>query len=247
MRIVPIQTRVVMPPQDDVFDVLLQSKLSVQNGDVVVISSKIVSIHEGRCVLNDGTVSKDNLAKKEASYYVEPPRIGEWKPLFTITQGVLISRAGIDESNANGYFVLYPKDAMKSAANIREWIMKQYGVKKVGVIVSDSRSTPSRRGAVGFALGWAGIEPLRDYRGKKDIFGRAFNVEVANLVDGLASAAVVTMGEGNQQTPVAVISDAPIVFTDTKRPQERFLKVRHDNDLFSSFLLKRKWKKGGKN
>jgi len=245
MKLTPYRTRKLLPPKDDLYGALKAARLDIKEGDVCAVSSKIVSIGEGRCAVNDGTVTRDELAKREATRFVERPRAGAHRPLFTLTRGVLVSVAGIDESNANGYFVLYPKNPMKSAEEIRAWIRKTYKVRKIGVIITDSKSVPVRRGAVGFALGWAGVEPLKDYRTTKDIFGRAFKVEVANIIDGLAAAAVVSMGEGNEQTPVTVIRGAPVAFTDKKRPQERYMKVTLENDLFTSFLLRRAWKKGG--
>lgn len=244
MKLTPYKTRKLFPPEDNLYDALKAAKLNIEEGDVIAVSSKVVSIGEARCILNDETLTRDELAKHESARYVERPVAGRHLPLFTLTRGVLINVAGIDESNANGYFVLYPKNPMKSAEEIRAWIRKTFKVKKVGVIITDSKSVPVRRGAVGFALGWAGVEPLKNYRKEKDIFGRAFKTEVANIIDGLAGAAVVAMGEGNEQTPAVVIRGAPIAFTDKKRPQERFMKVTLENDLFSSFLLKRKWKRG---
>ncbi|MEK7613405.1 MAG: coenzyme F420-0:L-glutamate ligase [Patescibacteria group bacterium] len=245
MQFIPYKTRVLTPPKDDLFEAIKSAKLNIKDGDVIVVSSKVVSIGEGRCLPFKNQAQKDRLAKGEADYFVDIRRSSVWKSLFTVTEGVLIGRAGIDESNGKGHLILYPKNPMKSADTLRKWFQKTYSVKKLGVIISDSRSTPLRRGAIGFALGWAGIVPLKDYRKTKDLFGRAFQVEIANIADGLAGGAVVAMGEGNEQTPIVVIRNAPVVFTEKKRPQERIVKVKLENDLFSPFLLKLKWKKGG--
>lgn len=239
------QTRTLLAPKDDLFSALDEANIAVREGDILVVSSKVVSIHEGRCIKNTGRVLKDELAKRESKRFIEIKRSETWKSLFTETEGVLIGRAGIDESNGNGYFVLYPRRPMASAEKIRAYVKGKYNLKNLGVIIADSRSTPLRRGAIGFALGWAGFLPLKDYRKTKDLFGRAFEVEIANLADGLAAGAVAAMGEGNEQTPVAVISGAPVVFTEKKRPQERMVKVTLEDDLFSPFLLAKKWKRGG--
>jgi len=245
MQIIPYKTRVLTPPKDDLFGALSAVSFTIREGDIVAVSSKVVSIGEGRCVTNDRPDRKDRLAKKEASFYTDIVRSSEWKSLFTATEGVLISRAGIDESNGNGYLILYPKNPMKSAEVLRAWFQKKYRVKNLGVVITDSRSTPLRRGATGFALAWAGFEPLKDYRKTTDLFGRAFKFEVAGIADGLAAGAVLAMGEGDEQTPVVVIRNAPVVFTDKKRPQERVVKVALKDDLFSPFLMSKKWKKGG--
>lgn len=124
--------------------------------------------------------------------------------------------------------------------------MREYKIKKLGVIVTDSISTPLRRGAVGFCLAWAGIDPLYDYRGEKDLFGRVFNFEQANLGDALASAAVAVMGEGNEQTPLAVIRNAPTHVWRSRHSSKLYksFHVPMREDLFAPFLTKAKWKKG---
>ncbi len=119
-------------------------------------------------------------------------------------------------------------------------------MKNLGVIITDSTSVPLRRGAIGFALAWSGFKPLRDYRGSKDLFGRVFEIEIANLADSLAAAANLLMGEGTECTPLAVIRDAPgVVFTDSDRePKGSELRVAPANDLFAPLLfVGKKWKR----
>lgn len=232
------------PPKDDLFSALTNSKFTVKDGDIVAVSSKVMSIHEGRTLPSSSEVNKDQLAKVEAEKYIERPRMGTLKPLFTISRKTLISVSGIDESNANGHFILYPKDPMKSARNVERWIKKTYKVSKIGVIITDSRSVPLRRGAIGFALSYSGFNPLKDYRDTKDIFGRNFTVEVANIADSLAAAAVLEMGEGAEQTPVATISNAQNVQFTAKTYSKAFF-VKPEEDLFNLFWRKMDWKKGG--
>lgn len=232
-------------PRDDFYAALDALRLSLRDDDILVVASKVISIHEGRAVLNTGKKEKDRLAKREARRYVEVQRTATWKSLFTETEGVLIGRAGIDESNGNGFFILYPKDPMKSAARLRTHLMKKFSLSRLGVIIADSRSTPLRRGAIGFALGWAGFMPLKDYRKTRDLFGRSFEVEIANIADGISAGAVVALGEGDEQTPVVRVRGVNVVFTDRARPQEKMLKVSLEDDLFSPFLRALTWKKGG--
>jgi F420-0:gamma-glutamyl ligase len=156
--------------------------------------------------------------------------------------------AGIDESNANDHYVLYPTDPFKSAKRLRPWLMKEYGIQELAVIITDSMSMPLRRGAIGFALSWDGIDPLRDYRGTPDIFGRLIRVELANLIDSLAAAAVLEMGEGSECTPVAVIRGAKnISFKNRSPKKDAQLMVAPDDDVFTPFFFHKsfKWKKGG--
>lgn len=243
MKVTGIRLRVLTPPKDDVFGALRASKLSPKDGDVIAISSKIVSIGEGRTVPVAET-EKDELIKQESDWYLKLPG-SRWRRWFTIARGVLIGSAGIDESNSAGHYTLYPADAFKSARRLRTWLMREYGAQRIGVIITDSTSMPLRRGAIGFALAWDGIDPLRDYRGTKDIFGRTIEIEMANLIDGLAAAAVLEMGEGREQTPVAVIRDAKgIVLKNRARSLDQLL-VEPEDDLFAPLLFTpHPWKKG---
>src|SRR5208337_1912501 len=93
------------------------------------------------------------------------------------------------------------------AKEIYEYIKKQFGLKAFGVIISDSHTTPLRTGIMGIGIAYYGFYPLRDYRNKKDIFGRKLKMSQTNIVDSLAASAVYEMGEGVEQTPIAVIED----------------------------------------
>jgi len=243
VELTPFKLTVLKPPKDDLLAAVLASKLTLKDGDIIAVASKVVSVGEGRCVPTT-SVSKEKLVEQEASRIVkEKPR---WGSRFTITRGVLIRAAGIDESNGRGHYILWPKDPQKSAAQMRLALMRHYKVKKLGVLITDSISTPLRRGAVGFALAWAGFEPLFDYRRSKDLFGRTIQVEQANLVDGLAAAAVVAMGEGSERTPVIRIRNAPEKIWQRRKKGYGWdsLRVPLKGDLFSHFLLGTKWKKG---
>jgi F420-0:gamma-glutamyl ligase len=158
---------------------------------------------------------------------------------------MIVGSSGIDESNGSEHYVLYPKDPFASAQKLRTWLMRTYNVETLGVIITDSTSIPLRRGAIGFALAWDGIDPMRDYRGTKDLFGRTIRIEVANIIDALAASAVLVMGEGAEQTPVAIIRDAPgIVFKNRGKGKEQLI-VAPENDLFAPLLWRRPWKRGG--
>ncbi|HVV38739.1 MAG TPA: coenzyme F420-0:L-glutamate ligase [Candidatus Paceibacterota bacterium] len=245
MDITPIKIGLLVPPKDVLFSKIVASKLKPKNGDIIAVSSKVVSIHEGRCVPVTAA-TKDALAKQEAELYLERKYTPGRHALHTIINGVLIRSAGIDESNAKGHFILWPQDPMRSAKQIRAFLLKEYKLKQLGVIITDSISSPLRRGAIGFALAWAGFEPLYDYRGAKDLFGRKFNFEQANLADALAASAVLVMGEGSEQTPLAVIRNAPGIVWKGRKTNKGWhsFKVPLKEDLFAPFLTKAKWKKG---
>ncbi|MCX6819858.1 MAG: coenzyme F420-0:L-glutamate ligase [Candidatus Adlerbacteria bacterium] len=153
--------------------------------------------------------------------------------------------AGIDQSNGNGYYIVWPKDPFASAARLRTALMKTYKLKKLGIVITDSTSRPLRRGASGFALAWAGFNPVYDYRGTPDIFGRPIKVEQANIVDGLAAAAVLCMGEAGEQTPLALLRDVPKVVWDAKpaKKDDEFV-VPLERDLYAPFFKNAPWRKG---
>ncbi len=245
MLITPIKTRPLLAPKDSLTEALVASSLSLRNGDIVALSSKVVSIHEGRTIPLE-KVPKEQLVVQEANWYREAPKSSRWRSRFTVACDVLVGSSGIDESNGHGHYILYPEDPFKSAKRWRRWLMKTYGVTELAVVITDSTSTPLRRGAIGFALAWDGIDPLRDYRGTTDIFGRTIAIELANLVDALAASAVLVMGEGAEQTPVAVIRGAKNISFKNRAKHLDQLIVAPENDLFAPLFWDRAWKRGGR-
>lgn len=236
----------MIPPKDDLFAKIRKSKLALREGDVVVVSSKVISIHEGNTVSKSSVKSRENLAIDDADLYLPRKTGGKWRRLFTMRRGVFIGGSGIDESNGDGHYILWPKDPMRSAKKLLSFFKEEYKKKKLGVVIADSRSLLLRRGAVGFALGWAGVSPVFDYRGKPDLFGRPIHVSVANLIDPLAAAAVFVMGECAEQTPLAVIRGASRVFTPlSKRSRKEPFIVPLKDDVHVALWKNLKWKKGG--
>jgi F420-0:gamma-glutamyl ligase len=245
MKVTAYRLRKIVPPKDDLFEAIRESKLKLKEGDVVAISSKVVSIGEGRCVPIADIPDKEKLIEAEADWYMKAPKSSRYRRRFTIAHGTMAGSAGIDESNGSEHYILYPKDPFKSARLWRARLMKEYGIKKLGVIITDSTSLMLRRGAIGFALSWDGVDPLKDYRNTADIFGRLIRVEMANIIDSLAVTAVLAMGEGSEQTPIAVISDAKSVEFRNRTKKEEQLIVAPEDDVFAIFFWNKKWKKGG--
>ena len=240
-----IKTGVVSAPQDDLLKHIRTSQLSLKEGDIVAVTSKVVGIWEGRTVAI-GSIAKDDLIKQESQFWLHRRNVFGKRVMHTITQGLLIPSAGIDESNGNGWYILYPQDPYASARKLLRFFKKHYRVKRLGVILTDSHSTIWRRGVTGFSLAHAGFPPLVDYRGTKDIFGRPFHFSQTNVPDALAAAAVVAMGEGSEQTPLAVLSGTPYTFLPSRknpRPHSSF-DVSLKEDLFAPFLKRAPWKKG---
>jgi coenzyme F420-0:L-glutamate ligase len=211
MQILPFKTRVLTPPQDDLAPELLRLASQLQDRDVVMVSSKVVAISEGRCVPIEGA-DKRALAMAEADVVIERPYLEN--PLM-IAHHAFIGSAGIDESNADGHYVLLPRDPFASARDIHAQLREATGHPELAVVITDSRSMPLRYGAMGVAIGWWGLEPQENHIGKPDLFGREFRYERSNVVDELAAAANLVMGETDECTPIAIARDVPgLRFTD---------------------------------
>lgn len=235
MEIIAVKTRVLVPPQDDLFSVFDEYLTEVQEGDVVCVSSKVVAIHQGRCVPIEGQ-DKIELTAKEADLVIERPY---QKTPLTIKQHTFIGSAGIDESNANGHYVLMPENLFGFAKHIREYLRKRFSIHNVGVIITDSRSLPMRYGATGVALSFYGFAPLIDHRGETDLFGREIQLERSNLVDGIAAGANVVMGEVSECTPIVIARNVPgVSFKEVSEARELFVAFEHDifRVLYERFL-----------
>jgi F420-0:gamma-glutamyl ligase len=139
-----------------------------------------------------------------------------------------MASAGIDESNANGKLILLPRNSWKTANYLRKKLKEKYGTKNLGVLVTDSRTLPLRAGVTGVALGYAGFKGIRDYRGSKDIFGRKFKFSRVDVADSLATVAVLAMGEGDEQRPLAIIQQAQIEFCNKTNRKELDIDIRED-------------------
>lgn len=245
MKVTPIKTRSVLPPQDNIFEVIKESITHIPEDSVLAVTSKIVAIHQGRCVPHD-SVDRETLAKKEADLYIDKDIVPGEHIMFTIKANILIASAGIDGSNANDYWILWPENINEFARELHGFIKDTYGVKRVGVVITDSRIIMLRRGTLGISLGHFGFNPVRSYVGTPDIFGRPLKVSISNRADALAIAAVAEMGEGQEQTPLALIEDVKLEFSEDEvvnLGQPTFA-VPLEEDLFSPMIMAVPWQKG---
>lgn len=245
MNIRTIKTEKITVGHTSLTDILDSVTLSLAEQSVLVITSKVVSISEGR-VVKIGTKDKRELIREEAQFLI-PTEKSKYNIALTISRNMLIPTAGIDESNGDGYYILWPRDPYKTSWDVRRYLITRFGLTDVGVVITDSKTTPLRWGTNGVALGHAGFDGLNNYIGTPDIFGRNLEVTKANIADGLAAAAVVAMGEGNEQTPLAVISDIPFVHFDATSPtakQIRELRIDLSEDLYSPLIQNAPWVKG---
>ena len=248
MIVKAIKTRKFLPPQDNLEKLLSENIKYLKEKSIVVVTSKVVAIGEGNCMEVSKT-DKDKLIIEESDKYLSRELSPEGLVIQTIKHNMLIASAGVDESNGDGYFVLWPKNPQVSAKKIWEFLKEKFNLENFGVLITDSRLTPLRAGVVGYAIGYFGFKPLKDYRGKSDLFGREFKMETSNIPDSLASAAVLEMGEGAECQPLAIISDVDYIefIQEEFKPKtpDDDLNIQFEKDMFYPFLSKVDWKNGG--
>lgn len=245
MKIQAIKTGKVLAGVNDIVTLLDGAITTLDESSIVAITSKIISLCENR-VVPIGSVDKETLVKRESDYYL-PGTAGKYGYHFTITNNTLIAMAGIDESNGNNNYVLWPKDAQKSANKIRRYLVRRFKLKNVGVVVVDSTSQPSRLGTTGIAIAYSGFLGLTNYVGSPDLFGKPFGVTQASIAGGLAAAAVLIMGEGTEQTPLCVINDVGFIKFQARDPSTAelaSLNIPLEDDLYAPFINSVAWKQG---
>lgn len=245
MNVRAIKTEKVLPRSTTLLELLERRVKKFPEASILVITSKIVALCEGR-VLPLRHISEQTL-KEEADYYL-PKEASRYGVPLTIKDNAFIARAGMDASNTGGYYSLLPRDSYATAKKIRAYLVKRFALKKAGVIIVDSHSAPLRRGVTGVAIGWSGFSGLKGYEHVPDIFGHNFTTH-ANHVDALATAASLAMGEGNEQTPVALITDVPFVDFAPGSPSKKelaYFKPALKEDLFAPLFDFKRLKKGKK-
>ncbi len=241
-----VKTRTVLPNACTLPELLNESLPDVTEGSIVAITSKVVSLCEGAVAPLDA-IDKHELIQREADKYVVLPA-NEYDITFTVVKNTLMPNAGVDESNATGVYVLWPRDPQQTANAVRAYLCERFGLKQVGVVITDSTARPLRWGMGGIAIAHSGFKEVRDYRGEQDLFGREFTMETAAISGSLAAAAVLVMGEGAECTPLAVVEDVPFVeFQDCDPSAEELeaLKISVDNDIFAPIWRAVSWKTGG--
>ncbi|HYE22868.1 MAG TPA: coenzyme F420-0:L-glutamate ligase [Candidatus Paceibacterota bacterium] len=245
MEITPIHIDTLVPPKDDLYAKIKASSLTLEEHDVIVISSKVVAIGEGRCVLKEGT-DVDALVAAEAGAYLAREHTPGGFVMHTITNGTLIPNAGIDPFG--DYYVLWPEDPQRSADRLLTWFKETYQKEHLYLVLTDSRSVFLRRGVVGMAVAWAGFEPIYDNRMRHDLTGAATSGSQTNLPDSLAAAAVLVMGEANEGTPLVRIKNAPYVSTTQigKRSEGNSFTFPVEEDIFAPFMKDLPWQQGGR-
>ena len=242
IQIIPVKIKEDIQPSDDIVALILSSsKSSIDDGDVIVISQKIISKQEGR-VVNLNSVIPSELSIGIASAYEKDPRLvevilSESKRIVRMEHGVIIvetnhnficANAGIDESNVEkGFATLLPVDPDKSAKKIRDAVLQITG-KNTAVIISDTFGRPFRLGQTDHAIGIAGIESIKNYEGKPDTFGKIMRVTAIAIVDELCAAAELVMGK-TEKSPAAIIKNYSF---ESKNDSISSIIRDEDEDLF---------------
>lgn len=225
MIVTALKTR-LFQENENLIDFIIEHIPVLNDGTILVITSKIVALSEGRTVNANDEATKEKYIKSESEFALKTKYT--W---LTIKDGAVMAAAGIDASNANGKLILLPKNSFASAAEIRTALLTHYKIKKLAVIITDSRTSPLRRGVTGMATGYAGFKGIKTYTDKTDIFDRPFEYTNVNVPDSLAAAAVYEMGEGNELQPLAIISNTQIEFAETIDQNE--IKISLDDDMYA--------------
>lgn len=248
MIIIPVKTNLIKEGVN-LLEAISENIKKLPEESILAITSKIVSICQGRTIEKKiGNKSeKIELIKKETDYYLD---MSEPKNnvMLTIKNNILTVNAGINESNANGKYLILPKDIQKETDNIWKFLKKHYSVKKIGVIITDSKILSLKRGIIGTAICHCGFNALYDYKIKKDIFGRKLSLSQINIAEALAVSAVLEMGEAAERTPFCIIEKVGKIQFKNKIPdREELKKIKIDikDDVYAPILGKVNWKRGG--
>jgi len=232
-----------------IVDAMKREDVSLNDGDIIAIAQKVVSKAEGR-IFRLRDVNPSERAEEIAKVTMKDPRLVELilretgkvvkaSPQILIVEGkngLVCMNAGIDKSNVQGddAYAFLPQDPDDSARRIRSEITKLTG-RNVAVVICDTYSRPFRRAQVEFAIGVAGIDPFKDYRGQKDLFGYVLKVKKVAIADEIASAAELAMGQGREAVPVVIIKNLNRVEW-VKRASAEDMLISKQEDLFSGAL-----------
>jgi coenzyme F420-0:L-glutamate ligase / coenzyme F420-1:gamma-L-glutamate ligase len=213
-----------IPPGADLARLIGDAAPDLRDGDIVVVTSKIISKAEGRVIREDRERAIDGEAVRVVARR-GPTRIAETR------HGLVLAAAGVDSSNTEpGTVVLLPEDPDGSARRLRKALAGRRGV-SVGVVITDTMGRPWRVGQTDTAIGAAGLAPLRDHRGQPDTFGTTMEVTIAAVADEVAAAADLVKGK-TAQVPVAIVRGLAELVTGSDGPGAAALIRPAAEDMF---------------
>ncbi|NIP67240.1 coenzyme F420-0:L-glutamate ligase [Candidatus Bathyarchaeota archaeon] len=223
IKIIGVKNMPVIEEGDDLAKLICsraeQQGTPIEDGDIIIISHIIVSRAEGT-VVNLNTVKPSNFARTLAEECNKDPplveailresktliRTGDGNIIAETQHGFICANAGIDRSNVPGdkNVAPLPRRPDHSASEARRNIQRITG-KDVAIIIADTHGRPLRKGGINIAIGVAGIKPILDLRGRKDLFGYVLKAKRTAIADELASAAELVIGQVDEGIPVAII------------------------------------------
>jgi coenzyme F420-0:L-glutamate ligase/coenzyme F420-1:gamma-L-glutamate ligase len=246
IQIIPIRISADIMLYDDLNDMILEaishSQIEIQNGDILVVTHKIVSKAEGR-IVDLATVKPSTRAIRIAKEHDKDPRVielilKESTQILRAKNGIIISEtkhgfvcanAGVDQSNVEGdKVVLLPVAPDESASRLQDAVKKKVG-KEIAVVITDTFGRTFRNGQTNVAIGIAGINPIKSYIGTYDMYGKKLRVTEIAVADEISSAAELVMGKA-EGTPVAIIRGYN--FEKMARSSVKSLLRTRERDLF---------------
>jgi len=223
IQVIPVEGLPIIKRGDNIAELVCNAAKNqgtpVREGDVLVVTHVAVSRAEGN-IVNLDTVTPSVLARNIASQFNKDPalvevvlqqskrivRMGDGNLITETKHGFVCANSGVDRSNVEGErnVALLPDDPDRSAETIRKEVKRLTGC-DVAVIVSDTHGRPLRTGEINVAIGVAGIKPIRDRRGERDLFNYVLRIKQTAVADELASAAELVIGQADEGIPAALI------------------------------------------
>lgn len=242
----------LVKPHDDIENLVIgcltDAGVRVEDHDVIVVASKVIATAENRIVNLKAVEPSQRAAKLALKYGMDPAHVeviireSDWvlggihKTLITLKNGVLIANGGVDKSNApSDHVILWPSDPDRWAVTLHDAIKRKLNA-STGIVVADSRVHPLRIGTIGCAIGVAGFDPIREYRGVIDLFAKPLLISRLAVADDLASAAHVLMGEAAERKGMVLIKGAPI--EDSSQKSSKDMLIPPDQCLFMGSIFK---------
>ncbi len=221
---------------DDLIATILQSltdqKAELKDRDILAISSKTIATTEKHIIPLRSVLPSERARELANKYSIDPEFAelvlresekiygGVYKSILTLKNDIITVNAGVDKKNVpEGYASLWPPNPQGIANQLRREIRRRSG-RYIGIVIIDSQVAPLRMGTRGLALAVSGFKPIEDCRSRKDLFQQPVAITRHSIADDLASAAHLLMGETDEQTPVVLIRDAPVTFTEDVNGEE---------------------------
>ena len=202
---------------DHLVDALENHSEELKDGDILAITSKVISMEQKSAVLLSEIIPSQDAIDIAIEASMDP-RVAQlvidesegevlgavFHAILAKTPYGLSANAGIDQSNCpDGYALLLPRNPNEEAEKIRLFVNNKYEV-EIAVVITDSRTIPLRRGTTAVAIGISGMEPIIDERGSKDLYGYTMTISSRAIADNVANCTNLVMGETDEQTPFAL-------------------------------------------